>query len=162
MLAEQEPAVVCGPLLPGRPKHQRGQSAAGVPPTAGHAALRAVAPQAGPLCHIVTSRVSAGSAGMLLTHRAGPWDVGIIRAKDAVDPSSFGPRSSRRFRSSVGRRLASSWSSSHSTSTMTSAPRFSPAGCRRPAASRVGAAPAVGSTARSRRAVMGPDYSPGR
>jgi len=39
-------------------------------PTAGHAARRAVAPEAGSFCHIVTSRVSAGSAGMLLTHRA--------------------------------------------------------------------------------------------
>ena len=41
-------------------------------PTAGPAALRAVAPEPAPFCHIVTGRVSVGGAGVLPTHRGSP------------------------------------------------------------------------------------------
>jgi hypothetical protein len=41
-------------------------------PTAGQAALRAVAPEAGAVCHVVTGRESAGSAGVLVTRLGNP------------------------------------------------------------------------------------------
>jgi len=110
-------------------------------PTAGQAALRAVAPEAGPFVTSVQVEYQRGAP-------ACSWPTAPARGMCA---------SSWRRTQLIGRvlvlvhhggsaapsgaELASSWSSSHSKSTITSALRFSLAVTgRRPAASRVGAA----------------------